>query len=91
MRAGEAHIAQPADPARAAGGDPQLLSVATLERTRTMHDKDNLYPSLHFAIVMPDGPDSKDLPMLLERLAAELRELPPPLLDHRHYISVADE
>ncbi|QDW62748.1 hypothetical protein [Oerskovia sp. KBS0722] len=47
-----------------------------------MHDnyEHNLYPSLHFTMAMPDGPDSKDLPMLLERLAAELRELAPPLL-----------
>lgn len=45
-----------------------------------MHDNYelSLFPSLHFTTAMPDGPDSKDLPMLLERLAAELRKLAPP-------------
>lgn len=45
------------------------------------NEGDRLYPSRHFSLTMPDGPDRKDLPMLLERLAAILRELDPPLLD----------
>jgi hypothetical protein len=46
-----------------------------------MYKNDELYPSRHFSLTMPDGPDSKDLAKLLERLAGVIRELDVPLLD----------